>query len=47
MQRYLQVETVILERNDPEAWKTRPLIWLFGVRRAGKTVLSRSISGAA
>ena len=30
-----------------EAWKTRPLIWLSGVRRAGKTVLSRSISGAA
>ncbi len=30
-----------------EAWKTRPLIWLSGVRRAGKTVLSRSVPRAA
>ena len=30
-----------------EAWKTRPLIWLSGVRRAGKTVLSQSLPSAA
>lgn len=30
-----------------EAWKTRPLIWLSGVRRVGKTVLTRSLPGAA
>lgn len=30
-----------------EAWKTRPLIWLSGVRRVGKTVLCQSLPGAA
>ena len=29
------------------AWRTRPVIWLSGVRRVGKTVLSQSIEGAA
>lgn len=28
-----------------EAWRTRPLIWLSVVRRAGKTVLSQSLEG--
>ncbi len=27
-----------------EAWKHRPVVWLSGVRRSGKTVLSRSFS---
>ena len=27
------------------AWRRRPLVWLYGVRRVGKTVLSRSLEG--
>jgi len=29
-----------------EAWRRRPVVWLSGVRRAGKTTLSRSLPGA-
>ena len=33
------------EAKLDELWKRRPLIWLSGVRRTGKTVLCRSIAG--
>ncbi|MBI1789828.1 MAG: ATP-binding protein [Acidobacteria bacterium] len=33
-------------RRIEQAWARRPVIWLFGARRAGKTVLAQSIAGA-
>ena len=30
-------------RRIEEAWKRRPLVWLSGVRRVGKTSLCRSL----
>jgi uncharacterized protein len=35
-----------LKRMDL-AWRHVPILWLTGVRRAGKTVLARSLPGAA
>jgi predicted AAA+ superfamily ATPase len=32
-------------RRISEAWSQRPVIWLMGVRRAGKTVLAQSVPG--
>ena len=29
-----------------EAWRERNVVWLMGVRRAGKTVLAQSVPGA-
>src|ERR1700758_5070827 len=34
-----------LERLEA-AWKRAPLVWLAGVRRAGKTTLAKSVRGA-
>ena len=38
----------VLEAHDvvPGAWRSRSVVWLSGVRRAGKTTLARSIEGA-
>jgi uncharacterized protein len=29
-----------------EAWRRRPVLWLSGVRRSGKTTLARALPGA-
>ena len=36
-------KTTLLAEKDRTAWKERSVIWLSGVRRAGKTVLCQSL----
>ena len=46
MQMYLQMvtRTFWIKKID-SAWREKTVIWLSGVRRVGKTVLSRSLPG--
>jgi hypothetical protein len=37
------VERTYWQRRIEEAWQTRPIVWLRGVRRSGKTTLAQSL----
>src|SRR3989339_828094 len=41
----VNLRTFWLQRIE-EAWKRRPVVWLFGVRRVGKTILTQSLPSA-
>jgi hypothetical protein len=34
------------QQRIEQAWRTRSVVWLMGVRRVGKTVLARSLANA-
>ena len=40
------IETPIWSDRLTMAWKQAPIVWLTGVRRAGKTVHAQSVAGA-
>ncbi len=40
-----EIERPFWQKRFQEAWRKRPIVWLSGVRRTGKTTLARSLSG--